>query len=826
MRASSKRCKLIFNSESKINRALELTRKTKHRRNGDWKSCQILKKMLTNSETGRLTGFEMKLEMTKSIKLYEFGEFRLDLERNLLLQNDEIVPLTHKALETLAVLVENNGQIVAKDEIIGQVWQDTFVEEGSLTRNISTLRKVLGEEPGSNRYIETIPRRGYRFVAKVNVVSDAVKTKKDLTASGFSENGTEYETESARRGEDIIADNGEVKINSPSAKSGIFQPKNEIRIEPQFWTRQRFVFLSLLAALFAAALVISFLIVPNRSQPKQNPVGLKTDMELGFTKLTNIGKVTEAAISRDGKYVVYVADDIGKQSLWVKQVETGSAVQIAEAAEVSYQGLAFSADSNFIYFNQWDRKSVGAIYRIPIFGGVSTKIIHDCMASLAVSPDGKKIAFVRGYAVEQQQALIVADIDTGAERIVSRSSQWRAFPAFSPDGGRIAFAIGVSPPQEQSYVSVREVSLVTGEEKELTPRKWLGISGMVWLEDGNDLILNVSEEAQQTFQLWKLNYQSGEAQKITNDPNGFYGAYSITADADSMVVMQSDAYVNIWTAPTSDLGGNKAVKITSGKYEGPFLSWTPDNRIVYTSRANGNFDTWIMDADGGNKKQLTNDKESDFGPNVSADGKYILFTSNRNGTFHVWRMGIDGKNPQQMTDDAGGWAPVASPAGNWFVYFSAKDGKENLWKMPVEGGKPVRLTTLSSYNPAISPDGKLLAYSVWNEKVEPQRFEHEIISLETGQRLRTFELPSTAFRHSGNMLLRWMPDGSGLTFIDHQNGASNISFLPLDGGKPVQLTNFNDSEIFWFDWSRDGRQIVITRGVLLNDVLLIRNLRH
>src|SRR5215204_4804388 len=131
--------------------------------------------------------------MTKSSRLYEFGEFRLDLERNLLLHQDEIVPLTHKALETLAVLVENNGRIVEKDEIIERVWQDTFVEEGSLTRNISTLRKVFGEEPGTNKYIETIPRRGYRFVAKVKGFSNG-NIKKELT-NGLTQNKPGYENE-------------------------------------------------------------------------------------------------------------------------------------------------------------------------------------------------------------------------------------------------------------------------------------------------------------------------------------------------------------------------------------------------------------------------------------------------------------------------------------------------------------------------------------------------------------------------------------------------------------------------------------------------------
>jgi Tol biopolymer transport system component/DNA-binding winged helix-turn-helix (wHTH) protein len=753
--------------------------------------------------------------MTKSIKLYEFGEFRLDLERNLLLHDDEIVPLTHKALETLAVLVENNGRIVEKDELIQKVWQDTFVEEGSLTRNISTLRKVLGEEPGANRYIETIPRRGYRFVAKVKDVS-AGNGK-----NGLAHDKTEGENEKARANKDFIEYRGASQNGLPETRYVV--RKNEIQIEPRFQARRRLALL-LLAGLFVVIPVISFFILPRWSKPSQNPVALKTEQELSFTKLTNIGKAMESAISPDGKYVVYVTDDIGKQSLWVKQVETGSEVRIADAAEVTYQGLAFSSDSNFIYFNLWDRKSVGAIYRISTLGGVSKKIIHDCMATLAVSPDGRKIAFVRGYAVENEQALVIADIESGAEQIVSRSAAWRAFPAWSPDGNRIVFAVGVSPPQEQSYISVHEVSLESGQERELTDRKWLGISGLVWLRDGNNLILNGAEESQQPFQLWKLNYSTGEAQKITNDSNGFYGAYTITADGGSMAALQADAYGNVWTASAADIG--KAAKITSGKYEGIFLSWTPDNRIVYSSRSNGNLDTWIMDEDGGNKKQLTNDKEVEFGPNVSADGAYILFTSNRNGTFHVWRMGIDGKNPKQLTDESGGWGAVASPVGNWFVYFSNKAGKENLWKMSLDGGKPVRLTTLSSYNPAISPDGKMLAFSVWNENAKPQRFEHEVISLETGRRIRSFELPSTAFVYSGNMLLRWMPDGSGLTFINHQNGASNVCFVPLDGGQTVQLTNFNDSQIFWFDWSRDGRQIAMTRGVLLNDVVLIKNLQN
>src|SRR5215510_3571420 len=102
---------------------------------------------------------------------YEFGPFRLNVEERLLERNGELVPLTPKVFETLLVLVENSGHVMAKDDLIRTLWPDTFVEESSLTQNISLLRRALDEASGSRQYIETIPKRGYRFVADVRQFS-------------------------------------------------------------------------------------------------------------------------------------------------------------------------------------------------------------------------------------------------------------------------------------------------------------------------------------------------------------------------------------------------------------------------------------------------------------------------------------------------------------------------------------------------------------------------------------------------------------------------------------------------------------------------------
>ncbi len=115
--------------------------------------------------------------MTRTAKLfYEFGPFRIDAAERLLWRDGEVVPLTPKVFDTLLVLVENSGRILSKEEVMKTVWADTAVEEANLTKNVSTLRKALGQLPETAQYIETIPWRGYRFAASVREVSEESAT--------------------------------------------------------------------------------------------------------------------------------------------------------------------------------------------------------------------------------------------------------------------------------------------------------------------------------------------------------------------------------------------------------------------------------------------------------------------------------------------------------------------------------------------------------------------------------------------------------------------------------------------------------------------------
>src|SRR5581483_7838500 len=108
----------------------------------------------------------------KSSDVLEFGAWRIDREQRLLTKEDNVVPLAPKVFDTLLVLVESGGRMLEKDTLLKKIWPDAFVEEGSLARNISTLRKTLGEGSQDQKYIVTVPRRGYRFVAKISAPAD------------------------------------------------------------------------------------------------------------------------------------------------------------------------------------------------------------------------------------------------------------------------------------------------------------------------------------------------------------------------------------------------------------------------------------------------------------------------------------------------------------------------------------------------------------------------------------------------------------------------------------------------------------------------------
>jgi len=735
---------------------------------------------------------------TQTKRIYEFGPFRLDAGERVLLRNGRPEPIPPKAFEVLLMLVENNAHIVEKDELMNRVWPDSFVEEGNLKVTVSVVRKALERGAGKHQYIETVPRRGYRFTADVRELSDSGPELMLLERSQVKlVIEKDEEPEAARAG------------SLDEFVGTIEQHKRKLMIAA--------------AVLVIAASGISFglykLIGGN---------GYRTNLtepfqKMKITRLTTTGKAAVAAISPDGKYVAHALGRGGQQSLWLRHIATGSEREIIPTAQVNYGALTFSPDGNYIYFLRYDSPE-GKLYRMPVLGDSIQKLASDVDVGITFSPDGQQIAYIRGYPEKSEARLITANADGADEQTLLTRRQIDVFPspnrafgpAWSPDGGMIAYALRKDEP-DGKYWNVMTVRVRDHAEQQVTFQKWTELGQLAWLSDGSGLIVTASDaESDPTHQIWHISYPKGDVRRITNDTDDYSGV-TLTADSAALVTLQIEQSSNVWVAPGGD--ASRAAQITSNNVDGGTgVSWAPDGRIVYATRARGSSDIWIMNADGTGQNRLTVDDRDNFSPTVSPDGRYIVFASTRTGVSCIWRMDIDGSNAKQLSFESDARTPEITPDGQWVVYNDAGSGKQTLWKVPLEGGKPVQLTDYFSRNPSVSPDGKQIVFVFLDEQATPKRMRIAIIPFDGGPPARVFDLPA-------RRRILWASDGRALTYVYTSKGVSNIWAQPLDGSPAKQLTNFTTDRIVAHAWSRDGKRLACARGDQNSDVVLIAAMR-
>jgi serine/threonine protein kinase/Tol biopolymer transport system component len=544
-----------------------------------------------------------------------------------------------------------------------------------------------------------------------------------------------------------------------------------------------------------------------------------------LTRLTNTGKSRMAAISPDGKYVVHVIEDAGKQSLWVRQVTTANNVQIVPPAEVVYFGMTFTGDGNYVYYvTAAKNESEAFLYQVPVLGGPPRKLVEDIDDPVALSPDGSQVGFARFAPSKGTDDFTVAKADGSDPRIVASrklptryASSWfgrSAGPGWSPDGRTIATLAteGVGG----AHWSLVAVPVEGGVEKTISSTKWSSSGRATWLADGSGLVLDASDQSSSfSPQLWYVAYPSGETRRITNDLNQYFGV-SLTGDSNALVTVQGEISSSIWVAPQGDATGARRITSGSGTGEGLYgVASVPNGGVLYTSNASGHSDIWSMSADGSNPTQLTVNAGNNADPAVSADGRRVFFSSDRNGHSNIWSMNIDGSSPKQLTNGDADFTPQITSDGKWLLYQSDRAGHLRVLKQPLEGGTPQPLSERAASNPIISPDGKWVAINSFDEAAG--RFEIGYLPIAGGELIRLSSLVNAAFA--------WAPDSKSVLCVDSQNGVSNLMSQPLDGHPAKQVTNFTEGTIFNFSWSVDGKQLFLARGSVNSDVVLISNVK-
>jgi serine/threonine protein kinase len=566
-----------------------------------------------------------------------------------------------------------------------------------------------------------------------------------------------------------------------------------------------------------------------------------TEADLTLSRFASSGKMAQIAISPDGKYVAYVTSDgPGKNALRVRRRETSTDIEIVPAPEKGrLEDLSFSPDSSQVYYHhQTLTAGDNTINRVPVAGGTSTKIIVDVESGGSVSPDGKLIAFTREIERNPQVGggddLVVANADGSNERILVHSPfvgpVWVTcgpVPAWSPDGKTLACATSYRP-QEGGYERITFVNVADGSIQQ-REEKWSDITGSVYIPDGSLIITGklASSERLAPLQLW-LIAPNAAPKSLTSDLTG-YSTLSATRKGDVLVTIRNTVMRDLWGLTGTETPRIKQIT-TSGEIAGGF-NWTPDGRILFSSGISGAPDIWIMDGDGGNRRQITANHGANSWPSMSPDGRYIIFLSRVNCCDHkVFRMDADGKNLKQLTFGWQARTPRISLDGKWVYYIEASKEHETftenvpmrIYKVSIDGGEPLMLVTLkgsSRYLDISRKDGRIVYEDV---SADDKARRMATVMSPDGSSAKELELPATKDPAAP---LRWTPDGRSLVFNDAvKNGfPTALGSIPADRkGSAKQFLSFPGG-IGLFEWSKDGKQLAYLMQATMSDAVLITN---
>jgi serine/threonine protein kinase len=539
--------------------------------------------------------------------------------------------------------------------------------------------------------------------------------------------------------------------------------------------------------------------LPSRFRGSAGPAPFRVDR---INRITTAGNVVDAASSPDGRSILYVVDDGGRQSIRVRQVAaTGDTERIA-ATGADYSGLTVTPDGQSFYYLVDQHKDIRALYLAPLLAGSPSKVIDDVDSPVAISPDGQTIEFVRGDPKGGEVALFVAARDgSGARKIASRPYA-RPFGYGGASWSHDAKSVITSAYDRAGRPSIVEVRLADGSERVLSTHEWRWIGRIGSMHHGDRVVFPAAEEASIGVQVYSLSLGDRLVHAVTSDLASYV---KVSAAEASIVAVQEDRLSSIWIAPLNNGGAPRRITPAAGRFS--HVSWSPDGSLLAQTSSGREEHIWRVFPDGANQ-QLTTGPYIDWDPTISRDGARLAFISNRGGGWQLWTSDSDGRNLRELTSGRETTSsPTFAPDGS--IVYASLAANSHIFKIRPEGGSPAVVIAEPASNPVISPKGDYVAC----EMDTGSGRETVIVETRTGRVIRKFpEIPL-------NTWLRWTPDGKGVAYIVTQGGVSNIAIKSIAEAADVMLTHFSEDMIFSFDMSVDGRELAYIRGIAASDVV-------
>lgn len=665
---------------------------------------------------------------------FHIADWEVQPQVNCLKRADKSYHVEPKVMQVLVELASHSTEVLSKEQLIHAVWSDTFVSDDVLTRCISEIRRVLDDDARSPKFIQTIPKTGYRLLVPV-IYENSSPSHKNGDASATHLGGVQTGP-----------------VRTPISRFVTFGVLIFAVVAlgltmARFWLRPS-----------TTVLPTNYTIIPFTSYP---------------------GAQVQPAFSPDGNQVAFVwnGDKAGNQAIYVKMIGTETPLRLTNDLANDYSP-AWSPDGRSVAFLRNSDTDRG-IYLVPALGGAVRKIftptgkIEWNRATLSWSPSGKQLIFPDGKSSVSPSAIYALDLDSGSTKQITRPPKFwdgDASPAFSPDGTKIAFARGIEGWVRDVYV----VNASGGEPTRLTFDDRM-VSSLTWTNDSSAVVFSSNRAG--TFSLWRISAGGGTPERLpvgsddASDP-------SIARRGNQLVYTHK---TSTWSIRQINLHSPKIpTTLWSSAQEDSAPQYSPDaSRIAFQSWRSGTQEIWVSSGDGSSPVKLTSFEKSLTGsPSWSPDGAQLVFDARPEAHSHIYSIRLDGGAPHPLTEgDYNDIVPSWSHDGRWIYFGSNRSGSWQIWKVPAAGGTPEQVTRSGGFVGRESDDGQWLYFA---KSDAPGIFR---IPVAGGDEQRILDQPRIGYWGY------WALTGNSIFFLDQSTSPASIASAGLGGERRQKLVS-------------------------------------
>lgn len=625
---------------------------------------------------------------------WRFGPYEVDLRTKELWKHGTRLKLGGQPFEILSILISQPGELISRDELQQKIWPaDTYVDfNHGLNAAVNKLREVLSDSAESPKYIETLPRRGYRFIATVEKSQPAAAPRPEPAAV----------TPAPQPSEPSLATATQVPISgsaSTPAEPSLKGADASFRIR---WGRVLIYALPALSVVLVVFVLVGWL---------HRQIGNRIT-EVQYSRVVPLTTFAEPAVepafSPDGNQVAFKRDSIrdGASGIYVKLIGSEHVLQLTHNKTDCCP--VWSPDGRAVAFSRYEKDR--AIYTVPALGGPERKLYAGSASQhgeIDWAPDGKHIAFAEGQSHGTTSIALLSLDDLRVSKLTDPPSQDEDWgPAFSPDGRQLAFVRSGSTGFPKNLMMTPsdgsgEVRRVTNSSAELGPP--------AWTPDGRSLVFSSHLNGQPT--LFRIPASGGEPTQVP-EVGALTWHPAISRNGSRLAFQQILTASSIWQLELKRPDHRVPVTSTKGRNDGPQFS--PDGkRVAFMSDRSGSMEVWASDRDGANPVQYSSLNTGCGTPRWSPDSKTLVFDC-QNGGDHtgIYLANTEGGVQRPLVVDSHENAVPSWSRDGRFVYFASdRTGEFQVWKIALEGGPPIQITTQGGFAAVESPDGQSLYYA-------------------------------------------------------------------------------------------------------------------